>query len=944
VPAFPKDLLDILDRSSHVGEHDCIAFVRLWMPLSDTRGAEILAPLGFFLHFSAHSGAWECVKGPSNMSAWNIWRGTFWYPEGVSDYHASRETDCAPLRMVYAPRANPVTSARGTTSDNKPALQHVVMDLVHNSLFAQSTSSQVQALLLHLDRRQHRHADMTSICCLAWIYFCVHTQLTKAWHKKMLKIVPEMIVGRQKRSVSADTDSHLPSLAFLWMSFRSVYSISSIPRSILAPLWDAVCGAPARQWTTMPQLALPTHEIVEAWMHDCGQGESAPRGLVASVTHSRLGDPAWASLLSEEWLPQLAIQIQNIGEIVHLSKWLNVPELALEQPRKDAVMRTYRRMNPSILFRSGHDDSRKGVTSMVVLVRFANYDLSSYASMEKSGVVMTHNLISVWDVSDFRLPLRETVCQEKMPWSWIQPTYRTNDHASIRGLEDVRLFDLPEFAGKGEVCFLANCCDYEGDTASQSGNCISVLFGRLHLQTQVASASKLYLPFARKRCEKNWIPIVDGDRLFIIYELLPLTVLQVDPHTLEVSLVGRVHDASCPHLHGSLRGSGKWTLMRGGAAYLGLIHEVVFVAGKRHYLHRLVHLDWQRFLAHAQSRDQPPQSIPADVVEYSLPFCFHSLAEHPIQYGIDLNLCPGGDRVLMSFSLSDDDPQFLITDRATLASEVMLPRLMDDYHEAHPPRLLTTRGRAIHKCQEFPFIFWINRDSDTDRRHEFLAELRSVHLEHHQRRITAVEPTSDRVWHFFTRGHDSVHQNDCTKALVCSHLLAIMTFFYEHPHLDMACIMEDDASFEWTDAWPFSSFSTWLSRAPSPFSILQICCHLPENEMARNITHPYFWESIMPYSTTMAYIISRQGAENVLRWAFSFPFPQLSVSDHDIYVHASTRAHPAYMFSVPLITFRNGCKSVIHAAHEDYQSECKRGIEAHMANVRTAHTRYVQLS
>jgi glycosyltransferase involved in cell wall biosynthesis len=87
--------------------------------------------------------------------------------------------------------------------------------------------------------------------------------------------------------------------------------------------------------------------------------------------------------------------------------------------------------------------------------------------------------------------------------------------------------------------------------------------------------------------QKNWMPAVDGDELFLVYGCDPTTVLRVDPTTRRVA----VHAEHAPSLAlEHLRGGSQLVPFDGG--WLCLTHEVVPLEGwSRRYLHRFVRFD-----------------------------------------------------------------------------------------------------------------------------------------------------------------------------------------------------------------------------------------------------------------------------------------------------------------------------------------------------------------
>jgi hypothetical protein len=89
------------------------------------------------------------------------------------------------------------------------------------------------------------------------------------------------------------------------------------------------------------------------------------------------------------------------------------------------------------------------------------------------------------------------------------------------------------------------------------------------------------------RHQKNWMPAVDGDALYIVYLCDPTTVLACDPATATV----RVHATHVPPVAlDHLRGGSQ--LVRFDDGWLCLTHEIAAIDSmRRRYLHRFVRFD-----------------------------------------------------------------------------------------------------------------------------------------------------------------------------------------------------------------------------------------------------------------------------------------------------------------------------------------------------------------
>lgn len=144
------------------------------------------------------------------------------------------------------------------------------------------------------------------------------------------------------------------------------------------------------------------------------------------------------------------------------------------------------------------------------------------------------------------------------------------------------------------------------------------------------------LRFHPEHHQKNWVPLVRGDELLLVYSADPTTILQVNPDTYEVTVIKEtVPEVFLENLRGSSQAV-PFNLLS-GPGYLYVAHEA-FVRGGRRYTHRLVWLDEALRIRHV-----------------SAPFFFQKSA---------IEFCAGlvvlEDKVIMSFG-SEDRSAWLAT-------------------------------------------------------------------------------------------------------------------------------------------------------------------------------------------------------------------------------------------------------------------------------------------
>jgi glycosyltransferase involved in cell wall biosynthesis len=129
--------------------------------------------------------------------------------------------------------------------------------------------------------------------------------------------------------------------------------------------------------------------------------------------------------------------------------------------------------------------------------------------------------------------------------------------------------------------------------------------------------------------QKNWMPAVDGDELWLVYACDPTTVLRFDPLARAVTLESkREPGVALEHLRGGSQ------LVPFDAGWLALTHEVAAIdAHQRRYLHRFVRFD-------------PAFRIDA-ITE---PF---RLADEPIEFAAGLAFDAARDLLYLSYGVMD---------------------------------------------------------------------------------------------------------------------------------------------------------------------------------------------------------------------------------------------------------------------------------------------------
>ncbi len=229
-----------------------------------------------------------------------------------------------------------------------------------------------------------------------------------------------------------------------------------------------------------------------------------------------------------------------------------------------AIPDQWRAMNPSIV------KTENGYAAICRVVNYVQKGAKHFQTNDPDGIFRSRNFILKYDV-DFHLVSEQEIADP----SRIQ--YST---PSVQGLEDCRLFQW-----KNSLWFSCTTTDtnptgsYQISLCKLAGNC----FGSTAL---VDSLLPLEGPDPY-RCEKNWLPFIHGDHLFLIYSYDPFMIYTPDLQTgasLFAFSYAPKYDFS------SFRGSAAPIPFEDG--FLALIHEVVFLPnGERVYLHRFLFLD-----------------------------------------------------------------------------------------------------------------------------------------------------------------------------------------------------------------------------------------------------------------------------------------------------------------------------------------------------------------
>lgn len=207
-----------------------------------------------------------------------------------------------------------------------------------------------------------------------------------------------------------------------------------------------------------------------------------------------------------------------------------------------------------------------------------------------------------------------------------QNVYHNTD-TSIRGLEDIRLFERKD----GSVIFTATGKDH-----SEDGK-IKMCSGRYNHEAGEINVDRvLESPYGRD-CEKNWVFLNDNE---FIYEWFPLSIHSFD------SLM-RVRDYKTPLIFKNFRGSSN-SIEDGNLKYF-LVHSVNYES-PRTYLHYIVATD-----------------LEGKPIFYSLPFSFEG---QKIEYCLSMNIVD--DNFEFHYSVWDSTPKVLSIKKSYFLDKIIM--------------------------------------------------------------------------------------------------------------------------------------------------------------------------------------------------------------------------------------------------------------------------------
>ena len=221
----------------------------------------------------------------------------------------------------------------------------------------------------------------------------------------------------------------------------------------------------------------------------------------------------------------------------------------------------------------------------IINTRFVNYSYAinegRYLIRDYHGILHTKNVRSYLD-NETLVP----ICYGEMSDATVElPSKDSYSH----GLEDIRLFEY-----NGKLHFICTNVNYSPNGRNR------MVMGEYDHETLSYSNCRVLQPPEDTWCEKNWIPIVKNDELFIIYSWFPMKICKINSED-RLEIVD-THHPFLPYYH-KVRGS--TTFIEDQGSLLGLVH-LSDDTHPRQYFHMFVRLDKETL----------------EPIAYSDPFCF----------------------------------------------------------------------------------------------------------------------------------------------------------------------------------------------------------------------------------------------------------------------------------------------------------------------------------
>ena len=220
-------------------------------------------------------------------------------------------------------------------------------------------------------------------------------------------------------------------------------------------------------------------------------------------------------------------------------------------------------------------------------------------------------------------------------------------------------------------------------------------------------------------------------------------------------------------------------------------------------------------------------------------------------------------------------------------------------------KLLRDKNKAAFKLRGLPHIYWLNLDSDVDRREWMEDQFEYWQVKNHTR-ISGYDGREEDVSDQLKgRIPDMVSQGELGCCM--SHLKAIKEF-YDNSEDEYCIIAEDDISFELVHYWPFT-WTEFYSYVPYDYDCIQMTT-ICTGDIHIKLHHKF----VNDFSAAF-YLITRHHAAKVLKnhmrgdkWKLDNGVKPRAVSEDTILETGKT-------YTIPILLYNMDFHSSIHQEH-----------------------------
>ena len=215
------------------------------------------------------------------------------------------------------------------------------------------------------------------------------------------------------------------------------------------------------------------------------------------------------------------------------------------------------------------------------------------------------------------------------------------------------------------------------------------------------------------------------------------------------------------------------------------------------------------------------------------------------------------------------------------------------------------RNKSAFKLEGLPAIYWLNLDTDTDRRFYMEEQFKYWNVNNHTR-ISGYDAREDDAAEYLKgRIPDNVSQTELGCCM--SHLKAIK-HFYEETDDEYCMILEDDVDFSTVRYWNFT-WQEFIRLAPYNWDCLQL------TTICTGDIHVKLHLKFINDFSAAVYLITRHHAAKVLKnhmrgdkWKLDNGVKPRAVSEDTILESGKT-------YTIPLFLYNLSFGSTIHQEH-----------------------------